>query len=170
VHAEAAAATCTAVAKLTGYAVAAGRRDTELASQVAVMLMATQYDDLADSGYVDQRDTVVNVLQVRLRSSMRAFAAAAAWWQRSGSVGIVRAGARTPQQACSFSPGHGMAAACAAFALVGHLSGRVVSHIVRCATQRLRTAAGHPTASDALRACRTRCWRGWVWTPTRWQC
>lgn len=71
VIADATAGLSESINMFTASAMAAGMRDTDVASRVAVMLMSTQYDDLSDDGYVVGRDKFMSVLQVHfLRTSL----------------------------------------------------------------------------------------------------
>lgn len=64
VIADATASVAQSVDAFSASAVAAGMRDTDVACRVAMMLMAAQYDDLSDDGYVAARDKVISILQV----------------------------------------------------------------------------------------------------------
>lgn len=42
-----------------------GKRETDLALSVSLILLGAQYDELSETGYIDDRDEVVAVIEVR---------------------------------------------------------------------------------------------------------
>lgn len=55
------------VGKLVGILKQAGKRETDLALCISLILLGIQYDDLSDTGYIDGRDEVVSIVEVCLQ-------------------------------------------------------------------------------------------------------
>lgn len=56
----------TTVGKLVGAFRQSGKRETDLALCLSLLLLGCQYDDLSDTGYIDDRDEIVAVVEVSL--------------------------------------------------------------------------------------------------------